>query len=156
MREASGLPDEGAPEVQQIYNLLDKAWGIGGWSCSLEIASVRPAAVACTLEIEGVKRSGVGEGENLTQAATAAIWMAAQQAGIHSPTPHPGSETASRQAKPSAQELIDKLLAKLREAGKGREAAALIVKYGGYGIDPETTRKLYGELRALLIEKGSQ
>jgi len=45
------------------------------------------------------------------------------------------------------------LVARLREAGKGREAAALVVKYGGYGADPEATRKLYGELRALLLEK---
>ena len=32
----------------------------------------------------------------------------------------------------------------------GKEAARIVTKYGGYGKTPEETRRLYGELRALL------
>ncbi|WP_457638451.1 hypothetical protein [Oceanithermus sp.] len=134
-----------APEV--VYQALDRAWGPGGWSCTFTVASAEPPAVVCTLEMDQVRRSGVGEGPDLQSAALAALWMAVQQTG------RSRQKATPQENKPSAQELIDKLMAKLREVGKGREAAALVVKYGGYGSDPEETRRLYGELRALLLGK---
>ena len=137
-----------------LYEVLDESWGPDGWSCTFSAVSAHPAAVSCLLEFAGLKRSGVGEGANLEEAALRALQMAVRQAGLELPVeaPRPAA-AASEPKKPSAQELIDKLVARLREAGKGREAAALVVKYGGYGADPEATRKLYGELRALLLEK---
>jgi hypothetical protein len=53
-------------------------------------------------------------------------------------------------AKPEPQELIDRLIERLKEAGLGKQAALIVTKYGGYGKTPDETRKLYGELRALL------
>ena len=137
-----------------LYEVLDETWGPDGWSCTFSAVSARPAAVSCLLEFAGLKRSGVGEGASLEEAALRALQMAVRQAGLDLSTeiPQPAA-TAPEAQKPSAQELIDKLVARLREAGKGREAAALVVKYGGYGADLESTRKLYGELRALLLEK---
>ncbi|XOB98088.1 DNA repair protein Rad52 [Deinococcota bacterium DY0809b] len=141
-----------------LYEQLDAIWGPGGWSCRFQVASAQPPAVSCTLELGGVARSGVGTGETLEAAAEAALWQAAAQAGVGRPPAalpeaRPEAPPRTKAAKPSAQELIDRLIARLREAGKGREAAALVVKYGGYGRDPETTKRLYGELRALLLEK---
>jgi hypothetical protein len=142
------------PAPSQVYDALDEAWGPGGWSCSFSVASARPAAVVCTLEMGVARRSGVGEGPDLSTAAAAALWAAAQQAGLGRAATvkkAPVAKEAGSEKKPSAQDLIDKLIVRLREAGKGREAAALVVKYGGYGADPEATKKLYGELRALLM-----
>jgi len=146
------------PPLAEVYDRLDAVWGPGGWSCRFQVAAAGPPAVACTLELGGTARSGVGTGPSLEAAAEAAFWAALAQAGAGrraAPAqPAPAREAApSAPAKPSAQELIDRLIARLREAGKGKEAAALVVKYGGYGTDPETTKKLYGELRALLLEK---
>lgn len=144
------------PAVALVYEALDEAWGPGGWSCEFSVAAARPAAVVCVLEMGGRRRSGVGEGPNLTAAAAAALWMAAQQAGLGrqlDEEPRALTPAETRAEKPNAQELIDKLILRLRKAGKGREAAALVVKYGGYGADAETTKKLYGELRALLMSQ---
>jgi len=144
------------PALAHVYEALDEAWGPGGWSCEFSVAAARPAVVVCVLEMGGRRRSGVGEGPNLAAAAAAALWMAARQAGLGrqlDEAPQTPAPAETRAEKPSAQELIDKLILKLREAGKGREAAALVVKYGGYGADLEATKKLYGELRALLLTK---
>ncbi len=143
------------PALERLFDRLDEVWGPGGWSCRYQIAAVEPAAVVCTLELGGAAKSGVGTGATLEEAASRAFRHAAAQAGLGrdltatAATP----ETPDPAAKPSAQELIDRLMAKLREAGKGREAAELVVRYGGYGGDPETTKKLYGELRKLLLQK---
>ncbi|RIH92297.1 hypothetical protein Mgrana_01848 [Meiothermus granaticius NBRC 107808] len=53
-------------------------------------------------------------------------------------------------AKPEPQELIDRLMERLKEAGLGKQAALIVNKYSGYGKTPDETRRLYGELRALL------
>ncbi len=146
---------KGAPTLERLFERLDEVWGPGGWGCRYQIAAVEPAAVVCTLELGGAAKSGVGAGVTLEEAAAQAFRHAAAQAGLGrdlaaiTVTP----EKPGPAAKPSAQELIDRLVAKLREAGKGREAAELVVRYGGYGGDPETTKKLYGELRALLLQK---
>lgn len=60
------------------------------------------------------------------------------------PSPQPES------AKPEPQELIDRLIERLKEAGLGKQSALIVTKYGGYGKTPDETRRLYGELRALL------
>ncbi len=143
------------PPLAEVYGWLDEVWGPGGWSCRFQIASAAPAAVSCTLELGGAIRGGVGTGPTLEAAAEAALWMALAQAGAgrFPAIPATPETPTAASSKPDAQELIDRLIARLREQGKGREAAALVVKYGGYGGDPETTKRLYGELRALLLEK---
>lgn len=143
------LTEKGALATS-LYELFNEAWGPEGWSCTFSAVSTRPAAVVCLLEFAGVKRGGVGEGASLEEAALRALLMAAQLAGLE---PRESEVGLAAGPKPSPQELIDKLVSRLRELGKGREAAALIIKYGGYGADPEATRKLYGELRALLVQK---
>ncbi len=52
--------------------------------------------------------------------------------------------------KPEGQQVIDRLVDRLKEEGKGLEAARLLVRYGGYGSDPEVARELYRNLRGLL------
>ena len=139
---------EALQRLGELYKLFDDAWGAEQWGCEFSIAAVKPAAVSCVLEFFGGRRGGVGEGSNLTSAALAALEMAALQAGLEPPA---AATTAKPAQTPSAQELIDKLVTRLKENGLGREAAALVVKYGGYGGDPESTKKLYGELRSLLM-----
>lgn len=71
---------------------------------------------------------------------------------VRPPQPLPTSQS---EAKPEPQELIDRLIERLRQAGLGKQAAIIVMKYGGYGKHPEETRKLYGELRALLKSQAS-
>lgn len=56
-------------------------------------------------------------------------------------------------AKPEPQELIDRLIDRLKELGMGKEVARIVTKYQGYGSSPEETKRFYGELRALLKGK---
>lgn len=69
---------------------------------------------------------------------------------------HPQEESddhAPEPAKPEPQELIDRLMERLKEAGLGKQAALIVTKHGGYGKTPDETRRLYGDLRALLKGK---
>jgi hypothetical protein len=50
------------------------------------------------------------------------------------------------------QRAIDKLVDRLREAGRGLEAARLVMEHKGYGNDPDEARELYARLRQLLID----
>lgn len=52
--------------------------------------------------------------------------------------------------KPAGQQAIDKLIERLRQEGQGLEAAKLLIRYGGYGQNPEAGKELYGKLRGLL------
>ncbi len=54
-------------------------------------------------------------------------------------------------AKPTGQQMIDRLVERLKGEGQGLAAARLLVKYGGYGKDPEAARELYAHLRELLL-----
>lgn len=71
------------------------------------------------------------------------------------PQQGPVSPPTASEAKPEPQELIDRLIERLKHAGLGKQAALIVMKYGGYGKHPEETRKLYGELRALLKGQAS-
>jgi hypothetical protein len=53
--------------------------------------------------------------------------------------------------KSAGQQAIDKLVERLEQQGRGKEVAKLIVRYGGYGQNPEAARELYSKLRALLV-----
>jgi hypothetical protein len=56
--------------------------------------------------------------------------------------------------KSAGQQAIDKLVERLEAAGKGKDVAKLVVKYGGYGQNPDAARELYSKLRALLVGEG--
>jgi hypothetical protein len=53
--------------------------------------------------------------------------------------------------KSAGQLAIDKLVERLEQEGKGKEVAKLVVKYGGYGQNPDAARELYSKLRTLLV-----
>ncbi|PZA06734.1 MULTISPECIES: Rad52/Rad22 family DNA repair protein [unclassified Meiothermus] len=73
-------------------------------------------------------------------------------AGLEEPSPGEGAAEAPP-AKPEPQELIHRLIDRLKEQGMGKEVARIVMKYQGYGSSPEETKRLYGELRALLKGK---
>jgi hypothetical protein len=57
-------------------------------------------------------------------------------------------------AKPEGQQMIDRLIERLKAQGQGLEAARILVKHGGYGKDPQAARELYAALRQLLLAGG--
>lgn len=67
------------------------------------------------------------------------------------PTTQPQPVEPVADSKPTGQEVIERLLDRLREEGLGKEAARLVVTYGGYGRTQAEARELYGKLRALLL-----
>ncbi len=62
-------------------------------------------------------------------------------------------EVLAEVEKPEPQELIDRLIDRLKEMGMGKEVARIVMKYQGYGKNLDETRQLYGELRSLLKGK---
>jgi len=58
-------------------------------------------------------------------------------------------------ARSEGQQVIERLVERLKHEGLGREAARLVVEFGGYGRTPEEARELYRRLRELLLEKGA-
>ncbi len=58
-------------------------------------------------------------------------------------------------AKSAGQQAIDRLVDRLKEEGRGLEAAKLLTAYKGYGGDPGEARELYAKLRALLLGDGA-
>ncbi|MFN4070042.1 MAG: Rad52/Rad22 family DNA repair protein [Thermus caldifontis] len=133
----------------------------------------RLVEVKCRLTVLGVAKEDVGEGDSLKAAFSDALKRAAVKFGVgrylyrlekqwvdYDPEkgrftppklPEPvGEETPPEEEKPEAYRLIDQLMERLKERGLGKEAARIVTKYGGYGRTPEETKRLYGELRALL------
>ncbi len=69
----------------------------------------------------------------------------------------PDAREADVQARGLSNEglrMIDRLVERLKDEGQGLAAARLLVRFGGYGKDPDAARELYGELRALLKRAG--
>jgi hypothetical protein len=67
----------------------------------------------------------------------------------------PGEDTfAEAPAKPEGQQMIDRLIERLKAQGQGLVAARILVKHGGYGKDPVAARELYAALRQLLLAGG--
>jgi hypothetical protein len=65
-------------------------------------------------------------------------------------------EVEPEEVKPEGQQMIDRLVERLREEGMGAEAARLVTVYGGYGRDAASRRELYAKLRALLVERSAR
>ncbi|WP_135257781.1 Rad52/Rad22 family DNA repair protein [Thermus caldilimi] len=134
----------------------------------------RLVEVKCRLTILGVTKEDVGEGDSLKAAFSDALKRAAVKFGVGRylyrlekqwvdydpekgrftppklPESSPLEEEGLGEEKPEAYRLIDQLLERLKEKGLGKEAAKIVNKYAGYGKTPEETKRLYGELRALL------
>ncbi|MCS7059458.1 MAG: Rad52/Rad22 family DNA repair protein [Meiothermus sp.] len=160
-------------DVQAVLDRLDEVLGPQGWQDHYELLQVPGVggryAVKCRLTIQGVSKEDVGEGESLQAAFADALRQAALKFGVGrflagerrwvdrelegAPQTLPEGASGPSSEKLEPQVLIDRLLERLKQAGLGRQAAQIVVKYGGYGKHPEETRRLYGELRALL--KGS-
>ncbi len=155
-------------DARAVLDRLDEAAGPANWSDAYEVlaAGGEAFAVKCRLTVLGVTKEDVGEGESLKAAFSDALKRAAVKFGVGrhlyrmEKTWVPYDEKTGRfappgkapEAKPEPHELIDRLVERLRQAGKGKEAARILTKYGGYGKTPDETRRLYGELRALLKE----
>ncbi|RIH88049.1 Single-stranded DNA-binding protein DdrA [Meiothermus luteus] len=161
-------------DAQAVMDRLDEVVGPQGWQDRYELLQAPGAggryAVKCRLTIQGVSKEDVGEGESLQAAFADALRQAALKFGVgrflagekrwvdqelagDPQTLSEGVQGPSSPEKLEPQVLIDRLLERLKQAGLGKQAAQIVVKYGGYGRYPEETRRLYGELRALL--KGS-
>jgi hypothetical protein len=98
-------------------------------------ASAAPASAAPTRA-----RSGAADGAAIALAPAVAAAAAATVPAVAPPAPE----------KPTGQQMIDRLVDRLKDEGQGLAAARLLVRYGGYGKDPDTARELYARLRALL------
>lgn len=166
-----------------VLDRLNEVAGVQSWHDSYEVLQAAGFyAVKCRLTIMEITKEDVGEGDSLKAAFAEALVRAAAKFGIgrfqqqwvdYDPTsgkftpPHLGDMVEGcgssdleappphSESKPEPQELIDRLIERLRQAGLGKQAALIVMKYGGYGKHPEETRKLYGELRALLKSQAS-
>jgi hypothetical protein len=70
------------------------------------------------------------------------------------PSAAPTAPTSSTE-KTAGHQAIDKLMDKLKQQGRGFEAAKLTVEYNGYGDNPQMAREFYGKLRELLLQETS-
>ena len=148
--------------LADLFERLDEVAGPADWSDHYELLAHAEGRffVKCRLVVFGVAKEGAGEGESLKEAFADALLDAARRFGLGRElleaepvwVEGPAASKPSRpeEEKPEAHRLIDRLVEHLRERGKGKEAARILARYGGYGKTPEETKRLYGELRALL------
>lgn len=162
-------------KYEQVLARLDESLGQTGWSNRYAALG---AAVICELTIAGVSKAEVvSAGDDTVIRAHDAFVYAAEKFGLlppadttktywvdydpenatilHEPnlTPTSAILTPPVSEKPAGQQAIDRLVERLRQEGRGLEAAKLVMNYGGYGDDAEAARELYSKLRALLLEK---
>jgi hypothetical protein len=103
--------------------------------------------------IEGGARDGVRDrAPDSAPNAASAVAAVGDEAAAANPVaggatlgPTPAS------AKPAGQQMIDRLIERLKAQGQGLAAARILVRHGGYGKDPQAARELYAELRQLLL-----
>lgn len=168
-------------DARSVLDRLDQVVGPENWADQYEVlhlsssGETRLCEVKCRLTVYGVTKEDAGEGDSLKAAFSDALKRAAVKFGIgrylyrvekqwvdYDPktgrfTPPrllgEGEEARPQGEKPEAQQLIDRLVERLKEEGLGKEAAQIINRYSGYGRSPEETKRLYGELRDLLKKK---
>ncbi len=113
------------------------------------------AWVACdpeTLEpLHAPARPAGGEARGAPPPAPAEVVR--EDAGAPVPSRPLAAEEAFAEApaKPEGQQMIDRLIERLKAQGQGLAAARILVKHGGYGKDPVAARELYAALRQLLL-----
>jgi hypothetical protein len=169
--------------ARSLVERLNEVLGVAGWSntfhslgsraiaCELTVAGTTKSAVASDSLLE----------PDLSKLGEEALARAAELFDIHPPVdpdldywveydPEAKAvlyepEVRSSIVKPSerpeglgekleGQQVIDRLVERLKREGLGLETAKVMVAHGGYGRDPTSTRELYAKLRALLLEKG--
>lgn len=158
---------------------LDEVVGIDGWSYTYTLGeralscalSIRGATKSAVVFLEFSTPEGAAD-DALIRAAerfgmrpvadmSAQYWVdynaESGEPLFEPPLPAPTvqRETVSppspERAKPAGQQAIDRLLDRLKEEGLGLQAAKLIVRFEGYGSNPQAAKELYAELRALLL-----
>ncbi|WP_295823644.1 single-stranded DNA-binding protein [uncultured Deinococcus sp.] len=165
-----------APDIDVLsahLERLDPQWGLT-WACD----SVQPPVVRVRVTLYGTVREGLATAHTLNDAKLAALADAARTWGVSTagePTwveydPEDGANTtdldadAPLPASPAARPLppepprdpqmdkarrhIEDLLEQLKVAGRGGEAARILMR--GYGETLEESRAIYKELQALL------
>ena len=164
------------PDLDQLALHLETAdpqWALA-WACD----SVQPPVVRARLSLLGVTREGLSGGHTLNDAKWAALADAARSFGVapageipwveYDPedgpntsdledvTPLPGPPAAAPMPPEpprdpqmeKARNHIDDLLDQLKAAGRGGEAARILMR--GYGETLEESRAIYKELHAIL------
>jgi hypothetical protein len=167
-------------DARSVLDRLDQVVGPENWNDQYEVLHLREEGpdrprlceVKCRLTVYGVTKEDVGEGDSLKAAFSDALKRAAVKFGIgrhlyrlekqwvdHDPQtgrftpPRLEAAPAEEEEKPEAHRLIDRLVERLKEEGRGKEVAQILIRYKGYGSTPEETKRLYGELRDLLKKK---
>jgi len=163
---------EPRPRLQRaaLVARLDAVCGVAGWS--LELVAAQAGAFVCTLSVGSVRRAAVAAAREDGPEATAdaAFAAAAELLGMR-PSDALAATVSSAPERVAAEQdaadmrelaaearglsseglrMIDRLVERLKDEGQGLAAARLLVRFGGYGKDPEAARELYGALRALL------
>ncbi|GAA5502761.1 hypothetical protein Dxin01_02508 [Deinococcus xinjiangensis] len=164
-----------APDLDLLATHLegvDSSWGIQ-WACD----SVQPFVVRARLNVAGTSREGMAAGPTLQDAKLAALAEAARVYGVSPATEghwveydqEEGANTADldAEAEPTpppptklppepprdpqmekARRHIEDLLEQLKAAGKGGDAARVLMR--GYGETLDESRAIYKELQTLL------
>lgn len=165
-----------APDLDVLapqLDLLDPTWSLT-WACD----SVSPPVVRARLTVHGVVREGLAAAHSLPDAKRAAladlartygvrptsdpVWVeydpedGANTTELETDTPAP-TEAPERPLPPEpprdpqmekARRHIEDLLEQLKVAGRGGEAARILMR--GYGETLEESRAIYKELHAIL------
>ncbi|MFC3860034.1 single-stranded DNA-binding protein [Deinococcus antarcticus] len=164
-----------APDLDSLaahLERVDAGWGIE-WACD----SVQPFVVRAKLTVCGVTREGLASAPTLGDAKLAALAEVARVYGVspaseghwveYDPdegpnTTHLDEETDPPPPPPSklppepprdpqmekARRHIEDLLEQLKAAGKGGDAARILMR--GYGETLDESRKIYKDLQTLL------
>lgn len=168
-------------DARTVLDRLDETVGPDGWQDHYQVLVEKEGnyAVKCRLTLLEVSKEDVGEGDSLKAAFSDALKRAAVKFGVgrylyrlekqwvdydpttgrfEGPRLEPGAaprqpEAPATETPPEPQEIIHRLIDRLKEMGMGKEVARIVMKYQGYGSSPEETKRLYGELRALLRGK---
>ncbi|MER3480417.1 MAG: DNA repair protein Rad52 [Meiothermus sp.] len=169
-------------DARTVLDRLDETVGPDGWQDHYQVLVEKEGsyAVKCRLTLLEVSKEDVGEGDSLKAAFSDALKRAAVKFGVgrylyrlekqwvdydpatgrfEGPRLEPGAAPRRPEAPldtetpPEPQEIIHRLIDRLKEMGMGKEVARIVMKYQGYGSSPEETKRLYGQLRALLRGK---
>ncbi len=116
-------------------------------------ASAGPGPLTAQAGQGVVAATAAGTGATPAVAAAAAAAAAVEEADSERATEPPPQKTGSASG---GHEVIERLIERLNAEGLGREAAKLVVRYGGYGRTPEESRELYRQLRSILLQREAQ
>lgn len=164
------------PQLETLMPLLDHL--DPHWSISWRCAGTQPFVVSARLSLLGLVREGLASGPTLEDAKQAALAEVARMYGVVPTgegqwveyDPEEGANTAELEAEATAaapvalsalppepprdpqmekaRRHIEELIEQIKAAGKGGEAARVLLR--GYGETLEESRALYKELQGIL------